>query len=68
MSWQNDPATEKQVASITRMNAELEWNEAIPATKGEAGITIGKMKAEIKAREAAKPACQGSNLHLDVNF
>jgi hypothetical protein len=53
-NWQNDPATEKQVASITRMNSELGWNEAIPATKGEAGITIGKMKTEQKRRRTSR--------------
>ncbi|HEY4337341.1 MAG TPA: hypothetical protein VGM89_15630 [Puia sp.] len=50
-NWQTEPATEKQVASITRMNAELGWSEPIPTTKGEAGIIIGKMKAEEKQRK-----------------
>ena len=51
MSWQNEPATEKQVASITRMNEQLGWSEPVPATKGEAGVIIGKMKTEVKNRE-----------------
>lgn len=52
--WQNDPITEKQAASIARMNEQLGWNETIPATKGDAGIIIGKMKAEEKLRAQQK--------------
>jgi hypothetical protein len=67
-TWQNEPITDKQRDSIIRMNGELGWNEDVPATKGEAGVTIGKMKTEQKRRELEMFNSASSALKLDNNF
>ena len=48
MSWQNEPATEKQVASYNRMCEQLGIPGLIGTmTKGEIGPMIGALKKEV---------------------
>jgi len=62
MSWQNEPATEKQVASYNRMCEQLGIPGLIGTlTKGEIGPLIGALKkkvAELPATNSPNPTTQ----------